>query len=100
MARPRTSEAWTGPRVTEARQWCIKNLGRTCWLCGHHIEDLDDYTVDHELERSTHPHLTWVKSNWRPAHGKKHPELGCPGNFGRSARRTKPRKQSWTAPGW
>lgn len=100
MARERVNTDWNGSRAVEARQWCIKHLGRICWLCGHYIEDLNDYTVDHELERSTHPELTWVKSNWRPAHGKKHRELNCPGNFGRSARRATTRKASWTADGW
>ena len=65
----------------------------------HHIVSDDDYTVDHMLERSTHPHLTWDETNWRPAHGRKHPEFRCPDNFGRSGRKAS-RWTTWTADGW
>lgn len=72
-------------------------------MCGHEITDPDDYTVDHVIERSKRPDLAWEPSNWRPAHGRKHPELGCPGNFGRSARmnrRTRRTQQAVALPGW
>lgn len=72
--------------------------GWTCWLCGHLIAD-DDYTVDHVIERSVAPHLTWELSNMRPAHGRKHPEFNCPGNKGRSAKPVPPATR-WTAQGW
>lgn len=91
------SKSWGGRAATEAKAWCQVNYGWTCWLCGHLIEDPDDYTVDHVLERKTHPELAWDRSNWRPAHGRRHRNLGCPGNFGRSSRRP---RQHWTALGW
>jgi 5-methylcytosine-specific restriction endonuclease McrA len=95
----RGRDDWGGRRATEAKATCQQLYGWVCWLCGHPIEDPDDYTVDHVKERVTHPHLTWEPSNWRPAHGRKHPELGCPGNFGRSGRRAD-RPRMWIAEGW
>ena len=93
-----TTPAWSGRRAQAAVAWCKANLGYTCWLCGHEIPDWD-YTVDHVIERKRRPDLMWVKSNWRPAHGRKHPEFGCPGNYGRSGRKQSAVK-TWTAPGW
>ena len=91
---------WAGAHVTKARAYCQRVYGFTCWLCGHPI-DPDDYTVDHVLERSTHPHLTFDPSNWRPAHGRKHPEWNCPGNYGRVAEKPSPTPvQAWTSPRW
>ncbi len=78
--------AWSGRRAQQAVTWCKLNLGYICWLCGHEIPDWD-YSVDHVVPRSVAPELTWDASNWRPAHGRKHPDLGCPGNYGRSARK-------------
>ena len=92
---------WGGRRATAAKLYCQDVYGFTCWLCGHQIAP-DDYTVDHVIERALAPHLTWEPSNWRPAHGRKHPENDCPGNMGRSAnlRRAEPEPREWTAPGW
>ena len=92
---------WGGGRAKKARDYCKRVYGYTCWLCGHEIAE-DDYTVDHVVERSIAPHLTWEPSNWRPAHGRKHPEIGCPGNKGRSANAQAPPPpvQAWSAPGW
>lgn len=76
--------------------------GWDCWICGHRITDPDDYTVDHVIERSVRPDLTFEPSNWRPAHKRRHDNLGCPGNSGRSNRR-QPLVQpmpEWTEPGW
>ena len=60
---------------------------RTCWLCGTTITDYADYTMDHIHELgaggSNDP------ANVRPAHGRRHDDLGCPGNYGRSRRKTK-----------
>ncbi len=89
---------WTGRRVTDAIAYCRRVYGDRCWLCGQRIGD-DDYTVDHVKPRKHYPDLTWEPSNWRPAHGRKHPEFGCPGNYGRSNRRRR-RVTTWTAPGW
>ncbi len=93
------SKPWAGRRASDAKRQCQTLYGWTCWLCGHLIEDPDDYTVDHVVERSVDPSLTWEPSNWRPAHGRKHPRLRCPGNFGRSSRKA-PRLAVWTADGW
>jgi 5-methylcytosine-specific restriction endonuclease McrA len=93
--------AWGGRRATAAKAYCQRVYGFTCWLCGHKI-DPDDYTVDHVVERALAPHLTWEPSNWRPAHGRKHPEIGCPGNLGRSSRllNEPTALPTRTAPGW
>lgn len=77
---------WTGTAARTARQRCMQLHGYTCWLCGQPITDINDYTVDHVIPRSTAPELTWDPTNWRPAHGRKHPELNCPGNKGRGNR--------------
>lgn len=90
--------AWGGRKAQEAKRYCQTVHGWTCWLCGHEIAP-DDYTVDHVIERHIRPDLEWEPTNWRPAHGRKHPELGCPGNFGRSGRKRR-RVLVWTAPGW
>ena len=92
---------WAGAHVTKARAYCQRVYGFTCWLCGHQI-DPDDYTVDHVLERSTHPHLTFDPSNWRPAHGRKHPEWNCPGNKGRKpiANPSPTPIEGWSASRW
>ena len=92
---------WAGAHVAKARAYCQRHYGWTCWLCGHEIA-ADDYTVDHVIERRVAPHLTFDPTNWRPAHGRKHPELGCPGNKGRSGRTTpmEALPREWTAPGW
>ena len=89
---------WSGQAVRDATAYCKRVYGFTCWLCHHEI-DPDDYTVDHVIERSLRPDLAFVPSNWRPAHGRKHPEYGCPGNFGRSSRK-RPISPNQTAPGW
>ena len=89
---------WSGRRAQDAAEWCKANLGWTCWLCGHPIEP-GDYSVDHVLPRMTHPELTWERANWRPAHGRRHPQWGCPGNYGRSGRKRK-LVRTWTAAGW
>ena len=86
---------WGGRRAQDAKAYCQHVYGWTCWLCGHPIAP-DDYTVDHVIEREKRPDLAWEPSNWRPAHGRKHPELDCPGNYGRSRRK----RRMWTAPGW
>jgi hypothetical protein len=86
---------WGGARATKAGAYCKRVYGWTCWLCGHAIAP-DDYTVDHVIERSVRPDLTWEPSNWRPAHGRKHPEWDCPGNKGRSGRAV----TYFTEPGW
>jgi len=79
------ADYWGGWRSRKAKAECQRIYGWTCWLCGHEIDDEADYTIDHVVER--HNGGTHDIENLRPAHGRKHPELGCPGNFGRSARR-------------
>jgi len=88
---------WKGSKATKAKAWVQANYGWNCWLCSKPIEP-DDYTVDHVVPRSVDPSLTWVTSNWRPAHGRKHPEFNCPGNFGRGIGGH--RKRPWVASGW
>lgn len=86
MSQATRATRWGGRRLTRARQWAMRNLGWTCWLCGHPISDPADYTIDHVVPLSVNPTLAWDVTNWRPAHGRKHPDLGCRGNFGRGSR--------------
>ena len=88
---------WGGGRAQKAAEYCKRVYGWTCWLCGHEITP-DDYTVDHVKERKQYPELTWEPSNWRPAHKRKHPEWGCPGNSGRSASASRPVR--YESPSW
>jgi len=91
---------WGGGRATAASRYCKRVYGWTCWLCGHEIEPWD-YTVDHVIERSVRPDLTWEPSNWRPAHGRRRDEYGCPGNKGRSnGKRVTDSDCGWTASIW
>jgi 5-methylcytosine-specific restriction endonuclease McrA len=92
-------QRWGGRLASDATAYCKRVHGYTCWLCGYPIAE-DDYTVDHVQERSKRPDLIAEPSNWRPAHGRKHPELGCPGNYGRSGRKRVRRSSSWVADGW
>lgn len=72
-----TIPQWAGRRATEALQW-VKAQGRRnklpCCLCLQKI----DYslpsthphgcTVQHVKSRRDFPELTWVRTNWEPAH--------------------------------
>lgn len=68
---------WSGRRVTEAlaqmkSRWRRRKL--PCCICGQRI----DYslpsshphgcTIQHVKSRRDFPQLTWVRSNWEPAH--------------------------------
>lgn len=99
MARRGNAGGWSGRRAQRALDWCKQHYGWTCWICGHLIDE-GDYSVDHIIERSLRPDLTWEPSNWRPAHLRKHPEFSCPGNSGRSNQRQPKLMPEWTAPGW
>ncbi len=85
MSKATHQARWGGRRLLRARQWAMRNLGWTCWLCGHEIEP-GDYTIDHVIPLSVDPTLAWDVTNWRPAHGRSHPALGCSGNYGRGNR--------------
>jgi hypothetical protein len=83
--------AWSGRRkvVATAR---VNAEGRSatppkpCVICEQSIDyDLptshpDSCSVQHLKARSTHPHLTWLPSNWAPAH------LNCNKSAGASGR--------------
>ena len=100
MGSKGSAGGWSGRKATEAKAWCQANLGWVCWLCGRGIA-ANDYSVDHVVPRSVDPSLTWVKTNWRPAHFRSHKEWGCPGNSGRGNQLR--RRQSaavWRAAGW
>jgi hypothetical protein len=90
--------SWGGKIAADATAYCKRVYGWTCWLCGNPIAE-GDYTVDHVIEQGKRPDLRDDPSNWRPAHGRKHPEFDCPGNFGRSGRK-QPMMRSWVAEGW
>jgi 5-methylcytosine-specific restriction endonuclease McrA len=72
-----TIPKWGGRRATEALAR-VKSEGRRkkrpCFLCGQDIDyslpstDPDGCTVQHIRSRRDFPHLTWVSSNWAPAH--------------------------------
>lgn len=81
-----TIPAWSGRRAVEALQW-VKARGRRrktpCCICGHSI----DYTlpskhphgctVQHVKSRRDFPELTWVRSNWEPAHNECNSSAGA-----------------------
>lgn len=92
-------QRWGGSLASRATAYCKRVHGCICWLCGYPIAE-DDYTVDHVIERFKRPDLMAEPSNWRPAHGRKHPEFGCPGNFGRSKRKRPPRAGTWVDDNW
>jgi len=98
MSRATQAVGWHGDRLRRARAWAMRNLGWTCWLCGHTIADASDYTIDHVVPLSENLTLAWDVTNWRPAHGRSHPELGCTGNYGRGAR--KPRRVQRASRAW
>lgn len=91
---------WSGRHIKRARAYCQRVYGWTCWICGHPITDPNDYSIDHVIERSLRPDLTFDPTNWRPAHLRKHDDLDCPGNSGRSNRRQAKQMPEWTLPGW
>ena len=69
----------SGYRWRKARA-AILAASDICWLCGHPGADTVDHVI--ELDRGG-PELD--PANLRPAHGKKNPVTGCPGNYGRGA---------------
>lgn len=72
-----TGPAWEGRRRAEALAY-VKRLGRSrrlpCVLCGQRIDyalaypDPASCSVQHVKSRLHFPNLTWVRSNWAPAH--------------------------------
>ena len=65
-----------------------------CWICGHHGAD----TIDHIVPMSMGGQND--RANLRPAHGRRRPDLGCPGNYsrgdGRRNRNTpRPTSRTW-----
>lgn len=81
--------AWGGRRAAAALEWVRqaygpgghlagptaddRRRGHPCVLCTQRINygikgKADSLTVEHVQKRSTHPHLTWDRGNWRPAH--------------------------------
>lgn len=88
---------WAGRYASRMSKLVFATYGDTCWLCGHPGAD----TVDHVLPR--HHGGTHDLANLRPAHGRKRPALGCPGNYGRPCPLCRPRTakpQATSAPGW
>ncbi len=73
----RTSRKWQELRRT------ILAANNTCWLCGRNNPPAD--TIDHVIPLKDGG--TNDPANLKPAHGKKIPELGCPGNYGRGSSR-------------
>ena len=92
-------DSWGGRRATEALAY-VKAMGSRnhtpCCLCHMPIDytltkrgrlpDPMSCSVQHLKSRASHPELTWVRSNWAPAHlicnqrqGKnEEPDLGVP----------------------
>ena len=89
---PRT---WTGRRVTAAIAYVVARDTGICWLCQHPGAN----SCDHVMPASTHPHLEWVRTNWKAAHltkagtpdGCQVHGCQCIGNKGRKA-------TPWTPP--
>lgn len=76
---------WQGRAAQQALAW-VKAKGRRegldCCICGQPI----DYSltgtewscsVQHLAARSTHPELTWDRTNWEPAHLKCNKQAGA-----------------------
>ncbi len=72
-----TVPAWGGRRAQDALA-VVKAAGRKantpCCICDQDIDYSlpstvpDGCTLQHLKSRSRFPHLTWVRSNWGPAH--------------------------------
>lgn len=60
-------DEWGGRRATDMGKLVRATYGETCWLCGVWIRP-GQFSVDHVLPKSTHPHLMWELGNMRPAH--------------------------------
>lgn len=68
---------WNGRRAADALAY-VKAKGRregeVCFICREAIDysvpstEPDGCTVQHVKSRKYFPHLTWLRSNWRPAH--------------------------------
>ena len=95
--------AWHGQAAQEALA-IVKRRGRAqhlpCCICGRVIDydlpgtDPMGCTVQHAKSRKRHPELTWVASNWRPAHSscnKRWGDRDMPDDWGKSASRTSSR---------
>lgn len=77
---------WSGRRAAKALTW-VKARGRRlklpCCLCDQAIDyDLPSRhphgcTVQHKKSRRDFPELTWVRSNWAPAHAECNQSAGA-----------------------
>ncbi|PZE23866.1 hypothetical protein DEI86_13565 [Curtobacterium sp. MCBD17_028] len=84
-----TVPAWSGRRAQQALEWVRQSYGprgplagstaearmhgAPCVICGMRIDyssrgKADSLTVEHVKPRRHYPHLTWDRSNHRPAH--------------------------------
>jgi hypothetical protein len=78
-----------GRRWQAFRLLVFGTYGRTCHICGHPGSN----QVDHLIPQAVAPHLAWVLSNCRPAHGvpgNKCPTCGLACNQSRQAGIVKP----------
>lgn len=74
-----TIPPWSGRRAQDALA-LVKAAGRAartrCWICKQTIDyslpstDPNGCTVQHIKSRKLFPRLTWVRSNWAPAHSR------------------------------
>ena len=79
---------WGGRRAVQALNE-VKRRGRArrspCVICGQKIDysipstEPDGCTVQHIKSRKNFPLLTWVPSNWGPAHRKCNTDAGADG---------------------
>lgn len=68
--------------MQQARAFMVTRLPAPCGKCGVEIPrgaDPDTWVVGHIEDRITHPHLTWVLSNWQ------HEHKGCSDRTGQAA---------------
>lgn len=63
-----TVPAWGGRKVQEARVHMATRLPAECGKCGRTVTRTDEWVIGHKQDRITHPHLTWVMSNWQHEH--------------------------------
>lgn len=93
------------PRGRSTPTW--KRLARSvleesdvCWLCGYAGAD----TVDHVVPVSVNPRLAEVRTNLRPAHGRKRTisrdGFNCPGQYAGGAALTNAKRRMKTSEDW
>jgi len=103
MARGPKGHGRSHSQFRKVREQVLRADDR-CWLCGHPGADTVDHieTVAELVARNAPVKAFNDPRNLRPAHGRRRPDLGCPGNFSRKktrdappAPRRRPQSREW-----